>query len=148
MPPGGRMGKTTGAILSDFYDAWRAQELDWLASYLPDDFCHTMVFPVEIHPLAGTARGKRAVMERWRLYTASYEFLHFDTGCLIAERDRAAVEIPFHYRHIESGADLLTTKANFWTLVDGWPVQLTEYYDVENLLDHTRTVTSRLAGQS
>ena len=26
-----------------------------------------------------------------------------------------------------------TTKANFWTLEDGWPVRLTEYYDVAEL---------------
>ena len=142
------MGKTAGAILNDFYDAWRAQELDWLASYLPDDFCHTMVFPTEIHPLAGTTRGKTAVLERWRLYIAPYEFLHFDSGGLIVDRDRAAVEIPLHYRHIETGVELLTTKANFWTLVDGWPVQLTEYYDVPTIQDHARTVAARLAGRS
>lgn len=141
------MGKTTGAILSDFYDAWRAQELELLASYLPDDFCHTMVFPAEVHPSAGTAVGKSAVLERWRLCIAPYEVLHFDTGGLIVDRDRAAVEIPLRYRHVETGAELLTTKANFWTLVDGWPVQLTEYYDVDNLLDHARIVADRLAGQ-
>ena len=27
-------------IISDIYDTWRAQDLDWLASYLPDDFSH------------------------------------------------------------------------------------------------------------
>ena len=141
------MGKSAGAILSEFYDAWRAQELEWLASYLPDDFCHTMLFPTELHPLAGVARGKTAVLERWRLYVAGYEFVSFDTSGLIVEQDRAAVEIPLQYRHIETGTELVTTKANFWTLIDGWPVQLTEYYDVGTLQDHARTVAARLAGQ-
>jgi hypothetical protein len=26
----------TELILGDIYDAWRAQDLEWLASYLPD----------------------------------------------------------------------------------------------------------------
>jgi ketosteroid isomerase-like protein len=141
------MTKAAGAILADFYDAWRAQELDWLASYLPDDFCHTMLFPMDIHPLAGTARGKTAVLQRWRLYVVDYEFLHFDTGGLLVDKDHAAVEIPLRYRHKETGTELMTTKANFWTLVDGWPVQLTEYYDVASLQDHTRTVAAKRAVQ-
>ena len=29
------MAKTVRAILGGIYDAWRAQNLDWLATYLP-----------------------------------------------------------------------------------------------------------------
>ncbi len=138
------MAKTAGAVLLDFYDAWRAQELEWLASYLPADFAHNMVFPTELSPLAGDCRGKPAVLSRWRLYITQYEFLSFDTSGLIVERDRAAVEIPLRYRHKESGAELTTTKANFWTLADGWPVHLTEYYDIGGLEAHARDVVARL----
>jgi ketosteroid isomerase-like protein len=35
-----------------------------------------------------------------------------------------------HYRHRETGAPFESTKANFWTLEDGWPVKLTEYHDI------------------
>jgi hypothetical protein len=80
------MAKTVGAILGDIYDAWRAQDVDWLASYLPDDFCHVIHIPTTIH-----------------------------------------------HRHRGTGTVLETTKANFWTLEDGWPVRLTEYYDVTDL---------------
>jgi ketosteroid isomerase-like protein len=141
------MAKVAGGILSDFYDAWRAQELDWLASYLPDDFCHVMLFPLEIHPLAGICRGKKAALDRWRICIAPYDFLQFDTDGLMVEKDRAAVEIPFRYRHKETGTELTTTKANFWTLVDGWPVQLTEYYDVTSLEAHVRSIAAKHAGQ-
>jgi ketosteroid isomerase-like protein len=61
------MANAVETVLGDFYDAWRAQDLDWLASYLPDDFCHVMHFPADIHPLAGACQGKNAVIERWRL---------------------------------------------------------------------------------
>ena len=48
-------------------------------------------------------------------------------------RYHAAVEIPIHYVHRETGASFNSTKANFWTLEDGWPVKLAEYYDVNRL---------------
>jgi hypothetical protein len=53
------MTKTAGAILGDIYDAWRAQDLEWLASYLPDDFCHVIHVPTTTHPLGGARNGKR-----------------------------------------------------------------------------------------
>ena len=59
------MAKTVGAILGDIYDAWRAHDLDWLASYLPDDFCHVVHVPQSVHPLGGARKGKRLAIERW-----------------------------------------------------------------------------------
>ena len=53
------MAKTVQAILGDIYDAWRAQNLDWLATYLPDDFCHVIQIPVDLHPLGGPAAVRR-----------------------------------------------------------------------------------------
>jgi ketosteroid isomerase-like protein len=127
------MAKTVGAILGDIYDAWRAQDLDWLASYLPDDFCHVVHVPESVHPLGGARKGKRLAIERWAMMLARYEILRYDTHDIIIERNRAAVEIPMHYRDRETGTVLETTKANFWTMEDGWPVKLTEYYDLAEL---------------
>jgi ketosteroid isomerase-like protein len=127
------MAKTVGAILADVYDAWRAQDIDWLGSYLPNDFCHVIHIPTAIHPLGGARHGKKVALERFRQIVARYEILHYDTSDLMIEKNHAAVEIPFHYRHRGTGTVLETTKANFWTLEDGWPVRLTEYYDVTDL---------------
>jgi ketosteroid isomerase-like protein len=117
-------------ILQDIYDAWRAQDLDWLASYLPNDFGHIINVPACIGPTAGSCRGKKAVIERWGAVMNDFEFLVFDTSGLMVERNRAAAEIPFRYRHRASGKLFEMTKATFWTLEDGWPVRLTEYYDL------------------
>ena len=111
-------------------DAWRAQNLDWLATYLPDDFCHVIHIPVDLHPLGGTRRGKKEAIERLRLIAEQFDFVVFDTSGLLIDRNRAAVEVPIHYRHRETGAPFESTKANFWTLEDGWPVKLTEYHDI------------------
>jgi hypothetical protein len=48
----------TESIISDIYDAWRAQDLEWLASYLPQDFSHMVYIPKEIHPLGGLAAAR------------------------------------------------------------------------------------------
>ena len=32
-------------IINDIYDAWRSQDLDRLASYLPEDFSHMIYVP-------------------------------------------------------------------------------------------------------
>ena len=51
-------------IIGDIYDAWRAQDLEWLASYLPDDFSHMIYIPTEVHPLGGLSQGKAATLKR------------------------------------------------------------------------------------
>ena len=120
----------TETIISDIYDSWRAQDLEWLASYLPDDFCHVVHIPTAIHPLGGLRQGKRAAIERLALIAQQFDFLRFDTSDLIIQKDRAGIEIPVRYRHRETGTLLETTIANFWTFEDGWPVRLTEYHDI------------------
>jgi hypothetical protein len=137
------MVKATGTILSDINDAWRAQDLEWLASYLPDDFCHVMHIPTEIHPLGETRCGKKVALERWSVVVLQYEFLRFDTSDLMTETNRAAIEIPLQYRHRETGTLLETTKANFWTLEEGWPVKLTEYYDIGYIQAFAASVAPR-----
>ena len=122
----GIIAKTVRAILGDIYDAWRAQNLDWLATYLPDDFCHV----IHIQSTCTPRCGKKEALERLRLIVEQFDFVVFDTSDLLIEKNRAAVEVPIHYRHRESGAPFESTKANFWTLEDGWPVKLTEYHDI------------------
>ena len=125
------MAKTVRAILVDIYDAWRAQNLDWMATYLPDDFCHVIHIPADLHPLGGTRHRQEGCDRALAAHRGAIRFRGvFDTSDLLIERNRAAVEVPIHYRHRESGAPFESTKANFWTLEDGWPMKLTEYHDI------------------
>jgi ketosteroid isomerase-like protein len=120
----------TETIITDIYDSWRAQDLDLLASYLPDDFSHMIHIPTEVHPLGGLCHGKMAALDRLGVIAAQFDFLRFDTSDLIIQKDRAGIEIPVRYRHRETGTLLETIIANFWTFEDGWPVRLTEYHDI------------------
>jgi ketosteroid isomerase-like protein len=134
----------SGAILNDIYDAYRAQNLDWLGTYLPEDFCHVLYLPTTVHPLAGACQGKQAVLDRWRVCIAPYEFLSFDTGSFLIEEDRAAVEIAFHYRHKITGKELRANKANIWVIEEGWPVKLSEYYDVAALQSFLQAIGGKI----
>jgi hypothetical protein len=124
------MTQTMETILGDIYDAWRAQDLEWLASYLPDDFCHVMYLPAALYPDGGACQGKPHVLERWRNLLPIFEVVRYDTSNLLVHKNGAATEIAVQYRHRTTGDVLNAAKANFWTFEAGWPVRLTEYYDV------------------
>jgi ketosteroid isomerase-like protein len=85
------------------------------------------------------------VLERWRGYMQLFDYLRFETTTLMVAKDRAAVEVNLHYRHRETGCDLKTVKANFWTMEEGWPVRLTEYYDVDCIDAFAADVRTSLA---
>jgi ketosteroid isomerase-like protein len=120
----------TETIITDIYDAWRAQDLEWLASYLPEDFSHMVYVPNEIHPLGGLCRGKAAALQRWTVVSQELDLLRYDTSDLMIRENRAGLEIPAHYRHRETGVQIETVIVNFWTFEDGWPVKLAEYHDI------------------
>ena len=130
-------------IVCEIYDAWRAQDMEWLASYLPDDFCHDIHIPTDVHPLGGTSRGKAASIARLGVIADDFEILQFDTRGLIVQDARAGVEIPARYRHRETGVKLATTIANFWTFEDGWPVRLSEYHDLLRIQEFKQSVAAR-----
>ncbi len=67
--------------------------------------------------------------------------LRFDTSNLLINKNCAAAEITLQYRLKSSGEVLDTTKANFWAFEAGWPVKLTEYYDVAAI----QPIAARLA---
>ena len=127
------MTKTMETILGDIYDAWRAQDLEWLASYLPDDFYHVMHIPVAVCPERWALRRQAASVRAMALGDAEFDSLRFDTSNLLINKNCAAAEIALQYRLKPSGEVLDTTKANFWAFEAGWPVKLTEYYDVAAL---------------
>jgi ketosteroid isomerase-like protein len=133
-------------IVCEIYDAWRAQDLEWLASYLPDDFCHIIYIPQDIHFLGGACRGKAASIARLGVIADDFEILQFDTSRLIANEDHAGVEIPVRYRHRETSVPLETTIANFWKFEDGWPTKLTEYHDIERIQAFSKHLTEIFPG--
>jgi ketosteroid isomerase-like protein len=132
-------------IITDIYDAWRTQDLEWLASYLPEDFSHMVYVPTEIHPLGGLCRGKAAALQRWTLVAQEFDLLRYDTSDLMIRENRAGLEIPAHYRHKETGVQIETMIVNFWTFEDGWPVKLAEYHDIGRVQAFTASVAALTA---
>jgi len=138
----------TETIINDIYDAWRSQDLDRLASYLPEDFSHMIYVPTEVHPLGGLCRGKEAAVGRFGLIAMQFDCLHFDTSDLMLRGNRAGLEIPVRYRHRETGIQIETMIVNFWTFEDGWPVGLSEYHDIGRIQAFTASLAALNSAQA
>jgi ketosteroid isomerase-like protein len=122
---------TAKTTLIDIYDAWRAKDFDWLGTYLPADFRHSMNIPPETLRLGGTRHGKGAALNRLREIFEAYDTRQFEVKKLTVGADRARVEVTTRCLLRGTGACLHTTKTHIWRLEDGWPVQLSEFYDLE-----------------
>ncbi len=85
--------QTIGSVLGDIYDAWRAQNLDLLATYLPDDFSHRINLPPSVHPLGGERVGKKAALERLSLMFAQFETQRLSTSHLVIDGGKATLEV-------------------------------------------------------
>lgn len=119
------------ATLIDIYDAWRAHDLDWLGSYLPADFSHSMNIPAEQLDLSGMRDGKLAVLTRLREIFNSFDTQHLEPGALTLCGDQAVAAVTTRCLHRSSGTWLCTTKKHVWRIEDGWPVELSEFYDLD-----------------
>jgi ketosteroid isomerase-like protein len=137
------MSNLVQGILTDIYDAWRTQNLDLLATYLPDDFSHFMNVPVEMHPLGEVRHGKSAVLERFELIFEQFDMQCLDACHFTVNAQSAAVQVRKQCRHRESGAMLDMTKTDLWTLEDGWPVKLFEHYDLDRFKSFMEAASRR-----
>jgi len=142
------MTNSVEALLTDIYDAWRAENLDLLATYLPDDFSHFINIPTELHPLGEVRHGKAAVLERLGLIFEQFAVERLETSHFAINAHSATVEVRKCCRHRESGASLDLTRSDLWTLEDGWPVKLFEHYDLDRFGDFMRTAQARTASSS
>jgi ketosteroid isomerase-like protein len=122
-------------MLTDIYDAWQAQNLDLLATYLPDDFSHFINIPPEMHPLGWVRHGKTAALERLGQIFQQFETEHLETSHIAVNAHGATVEVRKRCRHRESGEVLDMTKTDLWTVENGWPVKLFEHYDLDRFSD-------------
>ena len=100
------MSLSAETILTDIYAAWRAHNLDLLATYLPDDFSHFINVPTEMHPLGEARHGKDAVIERLGLIFQQFDIQQLEIGHIAVSADSASVEVRTRCRHRPSGTVL------------------------------------------
>jgi Domain of unknown function (DUF4440) len=85
------MTKPAKAILADIYDAWRAHDLDWLGTYLPADFSHSLNIPMEMSPAGGLRLGKDAVLRRLGEIFDGFDAQYLEPGEIAIDGARAIV---------------------------------------------------------
>lgn len=125
------MSDSTRSTLIDIYDAWRARDLGWLGSNLPADFSHSMNIPTQTLGLSGTRDGKLAALNRLEEIFDSFDTQHLAPGELTFCGDKAVANVTTHCMDRSSGQWLCTTKKHIWRIEDGWPVKLSEFYDLD-----------------
>jgi hypothetical protein len=116
--------------LVDIYDAWRDHDLDRLASYLPSDFSHHLNIPAELIAVGGVRQGKQAAIERLGQIFDSFDTQHLEPGPMSLSDIGASLDVQSHCLHRSSGTWLHTSKKHVWLIEDGWPVSLSEFYDL------------------
>ena len=124
------MTKPAKAILVDIYDAWRAHDLDWLGTYLPADSSHSLNISMEMLPAGGIRLGKGAVLRRLGEIFDGFDAQYLEPGEIAIDGARAIVTVHTRCRHRPSGKWLDTRKQHIWHIEDGWPVDLSEVYDL------------------
>ncbi|MGH6736159.1 MAG: nuclear transport factor 2 family protein [Methyloceanibacter sp.] len=123
--------KITLTNLADIYDAWRDHDLDRLASYLPADFSHSLNIPREMIAAGGDRQGKAATILRLQEIFEGFDTQCIDPGLMRPDETRVVLDVHTRCKHRPSGKWLDTTKTHVWLLEDGWPVSLSEFYDLE-----------------
>ena len=124
------MTKPARAILAEIYDAWRAHDLDWLGTYLPADFSHSLNIPMGDVARRRHQAGKRAVLRRLGEVFDGFDAQYLEPGEIAIDGARAIVTVHTRCRHRPSGKWLDTRKQHIWHIEDGWPVDLSEVYDL------------------
>ncbi len=135
--------QTIGSVLGDIYDAWRAQNLDWLATYLPDDFSHRINIPPSVHPFGGERVGKQAALERLSLIFAQFETQRLSTSHLMIDGGRATLEVDVLCVHRATGAHSTPTSATSGPWKTAGPPELDEYYDVGRVAAFLESLSSK-----
>ena len=125
------MPKSARALLTDLYDAWRAHDLDLLAIYLPSDFSHSLNIPVEVLPVGGPRRGKGEAIERLKQIFKGFDTQYLEPGEIVTNGNRFILDVHTRCQERASGTWLDTKKKHVWLIEDGWPVELSEFYDLE-----------------
>jgi len=77
--------------------------------------------------------GKVAALNRLREAFNAFDTQQLEPGKLIVKDGHATVDVIIHCMHRSSGAWLHSTKTHVWRLEDGWPVELTELYDLDEI---------------
>jgi hypothetical protein len=113
------------------YDAWRDHDLDRLASYMPNDFSHHMNIPLEMLAVGGVRLGKEAAIERLRQIFDSFDTQFIEPGPMHLDDIGASLDVQSYCLHRRSRTWPHRTKKHVWLLEDGWPISLSEFYDLD-----------------
>lgn len=103
----------TRAVVSAYYAAVAAADIDRVAGFLADDIDWISYGPVHVFPFAGMRRGKQAVAESYRVVFATAEIRRYGPEELVVEGDLAAAIVAATVCRRHSGVVISHRMAHF-----------------------------------
>ncbi len=120
----------TAELVTCFYDDFRSRKFDRIAEHIADHASFVwMANPEHLKGFGGIAAGKTAFVGRLHALESEFEYCSVDLDDIVADGDRAAVQIRLAMRRRSSGETFDMPIAGFFTFEDGMVTKYVEYYD-------------------
>jgi ketosteroid isomerase-like protein len=87
--------------------------------------------PAELLAAGGARQGKAEAIARLQAIFSGFDTQYLEPGEIIVRGNCAMLEVHSRCQDRATGKWLDTTKKHVWLLEDGWPVKLSEFYDLE-----------------
>jgi ketosteroid isomerase-like protein len=131
----------TATLLQAIYKAYRENRIAEMLAYLDDDFRYVMHLPEWVIPGGDKPRNKAETAATIEYVKATYDFLSYDPGPIIATDHRATVQPQIHLRDKRTGNELETKLTHTWRVRNGKAVELDEHHDVEKVAAFVKSLS-------
>jgi len=120
----------TAEFVQCFYEDFRTREFDKIAEHIAEHATFVwMANPEHLKGFGGIAAGKPAFVERLHALESEFEYSNLDLHDIIANGERAAVQIHLSMKRRSTGETFDMPVAGFFTFEDGKVARYVEYYD-------------------
>jgi len=130
--------------------AFYAGELEEALARCTDDVEHIASAPIDILPHMGHRRGKAEVRRMWEIVHSRYSQMRHDVRAVVAEGDKAAVDIRAFFQKRSNRRVVQFDLAVFFTLRDGRIAIIREIIDTFDLVQQVleRDIGAVLTGKA
>jgi len=120
----------TATLLHAIYKAYRENRVADVLGYLDEDFHYVVHLPEAAFPGGDKPRNKAETAATIEHLMATYDFVAYDPGPIIATADKATVQPNIRIRDKQTGKELETRLTHTWRVRGGKAIELEERHDV------------------
>ena len=120
----------TATLLHAIYKAYRENRVADVLGYLDEGFRYVVHLPEAAFPGGDKPRNKAETAATIERLMATYDFLAYDPGPIIATADKATVQPHIRIRDKQTGKELETRLTHTWRVRGDKAIELEERHDV------------------